>query len=449
VEVTRRVSEFIARMACSDIPEPALAAARRALLDTLGVALAGSKEPTAQIIAEYVRKIGGKPIATIFRAGLKASAADAALANGTIAHALDYDDNAMPMRAHASAVLIPTILALAEQEKSSGKEILAAYVIGREVGGKIGDALGAEHWIEGWHSTATVGVMASAAAASKILRLDTQKCAIALALAASQAGGLKAQFGTMAKPFHAGMAARNGVTAAMLADSGFTASEHILEDPFGYFKVLGKRRESDYAHIPQTLANPWDILANGVLVKPSPGVWYTAVDALSRLVEAHSFSPSQVKKIEARLSARFLQGHRSDSLILPETALEGRFSLEFNLAIALLEGQAGLAQFTDRKVQSASARELMGKIGVTGIEVKPTDPELLTVTLRDGREYTERLTAAVGSLANPISDEGLEGKYRDCARFIGLDEKDIERSLRLIGSFERLADIAELMDLLA
>ncbi len=447
--ITTKVAEFIETTGYADIPAPAISMAKNAILDTVGVALAGSKETTAKIIGDYVKEIGGNPAASVIRQRFKTSAPNAALANGTIAHAMDYDDNAMPMRAHASAVLVPTILALGEKEHSSGKAILEAYVIGREVGGKIGDAMGGEHWLEGWHSTSTVGVMASAAAASKILKLDAQKTALALSIAATQASGLKAQFGTMSKPLNAGIAARNGVTGAMLARLGFTASESILEDAFGYFKVLGKRKESDYSRIPQTLANPWDILANGVLVKPSPGVWYTSTDALLRLVKAYHFSTAQVKRIEARLSARFLEGHRSDMLVQPQTALEGRFSLEFNLAIALLESKVGLAQFTDEKVQSSAARSLMKKIQVVGLEPSKSNPERLIVTLQDGKEYVAELRPAVGSLANPISDEDLDAKYMDCARSVQVSEKDIEHSIHLIHNLEQLPDIRELMAILA
>lgn len=449
MEITAGIAEFIAASGFEEIPLSAIDIAKNAFLDTVGVALAGSRETTSKIISDFVRDIGGSPAATVIRQALKSSAPNAALANGTAAHAMDYDDNAMPMRAHASAVLVPSVFALAEEESVSGKDILAAYVIGREVGGKVGDAMGGQHWSEGWHSTSTVGVIAAAAAASKILKLNAQTTARALSIAASQASGLKAQFGTMSKPFQAGMAARNGVTAAMLAHLGFSANENIFEDDFGYFKVLGKRNKADYARIPRDLGNPWDILEHGVIVKPNPGVAFTSIEALLRLIKSHSILPDRVKSIEARISSRFLAGHRSDLLSQPETAMEGRFSIEFNIAIALLEGQAGLAQFTDEKVQSPLSRETMKKIRVIGCDATPSDPEKMIVTLQDGSQYTEKYTPARGSLANPIDDDGLNAKFRDCARYSGMPEEAIEHTIRLIHNLEQLPDSRELMQILA
>ncbi|MFC1918531.1 MmgE/PrpD family protein, partial [Chloroflexota bacterium] len=304
MEITKKVAEFISQTDFDKIPTEVLPAAKRAMLDCIGCALAGSREPHSKVITEFTKQVGGNGVATVIQGDFKTSAPSAALANGTIAHALDYDDVDLATPGHKSVCIVPVVLALGEQEKTSGKDALAAYVIGFEIATRVGIIMSKQHWNEGWHSTATVGTMGSAAAASKILKLDSQKVTMALAIAASQASGLKQQFGTMMKPFHAGMASRAGVVAAMLAKLGFTGDENILEGKAGYFKVLGKKDEKEIEGLPDSLANPcFGILSPGVYFKPYAcgAANHPTLDAVIRLARANNISPDEVESVEARV----------------------------------------------------------------------------------------------------------------------------------------------------
>ncbi|MFC1918501.1 MmgE/PrpD family protein [Chloroflexota bacterium] len=446
MQATKQVAEFISQTGFAEIPAEVLPAAKRAILDCTGCALAGSKEPAGKLITELSKQVGGNPVATVIQGDFKTSAPDAALANGTIAHALDYDEMDGGSPSHNSVIVLPAILALGEQEKASGKDVLAAYIIGFEMATRTSHIMGRVHWNEGWHSTSTAGTMGSVAAASKLLKLDSHKVAMALAIAASQASGLMQQFGTMTKPFHAGMASRAGVVSAMLARLGFTGDENILEGKAGYFKVLGKKEDWEFEGLPASLANPcFSILSPGVYFKQHVcgGANQPAVDAILQIARSHRISPDEVETIEAivpDLMIRECTHHR------PKTALEGKFSLEFTISIALLEGQVRLAQVTDEKVQAPRTKELIERIKVTGHEPTDSDPDRLIVTLRDGRQYIEP-TGPIKGGKKPLSDDELIDKYRDCAR-LALSEKDISRSIEMIQNLEQLTDIQQLTGLL-
>ncbi|MFC1918794.1 MmgE/PrpD family protein [Chloroflexota bacterium] len=447
MQVTKKVAEFISQTDFTKIPAEVLPAAKRAMLDAIGCALAGSQEPHGKMITEFTKQVGGKPVATVIQGDFKTSAPGAALANGTMAHALDYDDVDMAGPGHKSVCIVPGVLALGEQEKTSGKDALAAYIIGFEIASRVGVTMGREHWNEGWHSTATVGTMGSAAAASKILKLDSSKTAMALAIAASQASGLKQQFGTMMKPFHAGMASRAGVVSAMLARLGFTGDENILEGKAGYFKVLGKKDEKEIEGLPASLANPcFSILSPGVYFKPYAcgAANHPTLDAVIRLAKAHNISPDEVASVEARIPHYVVLEcvhHR------PKTALEGKFSLEFTISMALLEGQVRLAQVTDEKVQDQRTKELIERIKIIDHEPNDPEPERVIFTLRDGRQLIEPLIDFRDPKNIALSNDELIAKYRDCAR-LSFSEKDIDRSIEMVQNLEHLTDIQQLTDLL-
>ncbi len=227
-KVTDTLAQFIGHTELKNIPHETIETAKGHIFDTMGVLCAGSKEKIAKIIKEYVQSLGCKEECTLLAQGIKTSAPYAALGDGVIAHALDFDDYESFSMAHSSVTILPAVLALGEKLHVSGRECLEAYLVGIEVISKMGRGVNPNHYEKGWHSTSTLGTLGASAASSKLLKLDPEKTKMAFGIAASMASGLRGNFGTMTKPFHAGHAARNGVESAELASLGFTADKTIL-----------------------------------------------------------------------------------------------------------------------------------------------------------------------------------------------------------------------------
>src|SRR5512144_3149045 len=239
MNVTSMLAEFVAKSRPEDCPEAALHAARRAVLDCLGVMLAGSVEPAARILQRVAQAEGGLPVATVVGTGRRTGAVWAALCNGTAAHALDFDDTNFALMGHPSAPVLSAALAAGELALADGLAVLHAFLLGFEVETTLAEVINPAHYEHRWHATCTLGTLGAAAAAARLLELDGTQARHALAVAASQSSGLKENFGTMTKPFHAGHAARSGVLSPPMAREGWTASEHALEGPQGFFSVLG------------------------------------------------------------------------------------------------------------------------------------------------------------------------------------------------------------------
>src|SRR3989338_592725 len=229
MSATARLAEFVVKTSFEDCPSEAIAGVRRAALDPLGVTLAGASEPAARLVRRVVRAEGGTRLATVIGTRLVTAPGWAALANGTAGHAHDFDDTSFALMGHPSVPLLSSALAAGEAEMADGRAVVLAYVVGFEVGAALGTAVNPAHYTRGWHATSSIGPLGCAAAAARLLRLDVEQTRHDLALAASHASGLKENFGSMTKPYHAGHAARSGVLAAQLAREGFTASAVALE----------------------------------------------------------------------------------------------------------------------------------------------------------------------------------------------------------------------------
>ncbi|MFC1869638.1 MmgE/PrpD family protein [Chloroflexota bacterium] len=446
--LTREIADFIAENSYEQIPERAVAVAKEAILDGMGCILAGSVEPVSRTITEYVKELGGNPEATVIAGGFKTSAPQAALANGTLAHALDYDDVSFTWIAHPTVVLLPPVLALGEHYNASGREVLAAYILGFEIAARIGSVIIPHHYDIGWHATATLGTIGAATAAARILKLNSQQTRMALGIAASLAGGMRQNFGTMTKPFHAGNASKNGVVAAILASKGMTADENILEGPSGFCAIWGPGDEG-LAKATQSLGNPWELVTTGMILKPYPCCREThrEIDAILHLREEHNINAEDVAEVRCITNAitpQILRHHR------PKTALEGKFSMEYCMAVALLDGKVGLAQFTDKRVSEPRAQELLTRVkyihppGEIGIEAELKSPITITVKLKDDSEYSHEVMIGRGEPEEPMTDEQRFEKYRECAHTC-LSEKNTERSLELLTNLETMENIEELM----
>jgi 2-methylcitrate dehydratase PrpD len=448
---TERIARFVVETDFTDIPQGTVTSAKEAVMDGLGVTLAGSKEDSSRIMSEHLRETGGNPQAGVIGYGFKSSAPQAALANGTMAHALDYDDVLSLMTGHATVPILPVVLALGEAHHLSGKDVLTAFILGIEVEGRIGSGIGRRHYAVGWHATATLGSLGAAASASKLLGLSVPETRQALGIAASEAAGLRLNFGTMTKPFHAGNAARNGIVAAMLARKGFTASESILEEPLGFCSVLGGEGEYDLDRMTKDMGNPFAIAVPGLDMKPYPCCRFThrSIDAMLHIVEAYQPPPDEVAEVTC------LTGSSLPNVLIhhrPRTSLEGKFSMEYCMARALLDGAVRIPHFEEEKILEPAAQELLRKVRFVHSDEEDEGGDLpvevVTVTLSDGRAFSHEVRFPRGNPENPMTREELMDKYRDCASHV-LAPQAVDRSLELVLALEESDDITELAGLIA
>jgi 2-methylcitrate dehydratase PrpD len=458
--VTDYVGRFVTEARYEDIPAEVIELGKKSILDGWGLALAGSRAETGAISRRYVEQAGacsGK--ATIIGSAQKTSARFAALVNGISIHADDFDDTQLAaakdrvygLLMHPTVPVLPAIFALAEQRAVSGKEWLLAYHIGVEVECKVAEAISPRHYQDGFHTTGTCGPLGSAAACAKLLKFDLAHTLNALGLAASHSGGLRENFGTMTKPFQAGHSAESGLVSAELVALGWTAAPQILEADRGFFHAYG--RSYDPSAIMDRLGKPWTFTSPGVSLKPYPSgsLTHPAMTELARLVEVHKIKAEQVEKVDIGAN------HNMTSTLLhhnPKTGLEGKFSMEFCLAILLLEGKAGLSEFSDRVVQRTDVQEMIRRINFY------VDPEaesagydkmasLLKIHLKDGSVVTGRADFAKGSPANPMSFEEAAVKFRGCAEFAEWPKAKMEKIIALTKTLETIPDMSTFSPLLS
>jgi 2-methylcitrate dehydratase PrpD len=443
-----RLATYVAEASFDRLPDATVRAARRAILDTVGVMLAGAAETTAvRARAAFARRRAGDE-ATIVATSLRASVEDAALANGIAAHALDYDDLSASLSGHPSVPVLPAALAVAERERASGAALLAAFAAGVEVEAKLGRAMNPGLYEVGWHATSVLGVFGAAAAAARLLGLPVERIAGALAIAASMASGIKANFGTDGKPLHVGHAARCGTEAALLAAAGFTANPWALEHGDGFGTAYGAGGKPSWEEATARLGAPHDLVQPGIGVKRFPACASThqALDAVLELAEAHAIRAADVAAVEC--GVYYLAPHQ---LIYDraETGLQGKFSMPYCVAVALLDRAVGLAQFADERVRRPDVQALMPKVRMfvhpeqTSRECLPGRFSEVTIALADGRRLVKRVEHAKGQPQNPLTDAELETKFRDCAAR-ALPGEQVDGLVAAVRELEALPDVSAL-----
>lgn len=442
--LSEELARFIASAEYRALPPEAVLQAKRAILDTLGVALAGCRQAGSRILAGQARPAGdAETSAAVLGWPLRAAPAEAALVNGAFAHALDYDDVSYSMRGHPSAPLLPAALAAAETAVAGGRDLILAFVLGVEVEGKLGRLMGGRHYALGWHPTSTLGTLGAAAAGARLLGLDRERTQAALGIAASMACGLRANFGTMTKPLHAGLAARNGLQAAQLAAEGFTAAAEALEGEEGFLAAFlgGQAPESPDLG---PLGNPYEIVSPGLGQKLYPCCYAThrAVDAALEL--AQGIDAAEVAAVRARVSRGTLMPLLRGR---PRTGLEGKFSLEYCLAAALLDGAVRIGSFSDEAVRRREAIRLMEATEVMEDETPLPNPlnswAEVSLTLRDGGSRTLRVEVPKGDPRRPLAWQELAAKFEDCAGTV-LSPDRVRRALDLLERLEELPDVRAL-----
>lgn len=414
--ITARVAAFVAGARFEHLPPEAIRFATDAVTDSIGVGLIGSRQPIADILLRILPTSGNASDHLLLGARRRASVLEAALYNGAVIHALDYDDTSHPSYTHPSAHLVPVLLGLGRQFGRSGRDLLLAYIVGLELEGKLGRVLNMTHYLKGWHSTGTFGAIGSAAAASLLAGLDADRTAVALAIAASAAGGLRANFGTMTKPLHAGYAARNGVLAALLAREGFTAADDVLENRYGYLEVFSGGGLPDLAPF-NDLGRPWEIATRyGIALKlfPACGSTHPAIEASLLLRSEVRGEPIMAVRVGTNELC-------SQTLVYtsPRTPLEGKFSMEFCVAAALVQGEITMATFTPDVLWNPAIRDLMGRTRVEIDERVRHNTEhgaVVAVRTASGREIERLVPLARGKPEKWMTTDELWAKFWDCAR---------------------------------
>ena len=453
MNLTERIAEYITDTGLEDFPPDAIDAAKAAIIDCLGCAIAGSREPLADVLCDYVNSLGGKPAATVIGRGFKTTSLDAALVNGAMSHALDYDDVTFITKTHPSAALIPGALPLAEEVGSSGSELLLSYLVGFEVACAVGDAISPAYFDDlGWHPTGPLGTLGAAAAAARLLRLSPEQTAMAISLGASQASGLRQNFGTMTKPYHAGVACRAGVNAARLVQAGFTASGDALEGRFGFMRAFSGGSGYDPEKAASSLGERCFMVESGIEIKKYPccGSAHLALDATSQLLRRESFSAGDVDYIDVLVD---FDPPRSLIHSRPTGGLEGKFSMQYCLAAEIIDGQIGLATFSDDQVMRAEAQDLIPRIEMRrhpGYEGQTSWTEahnLVEVHLKDGRVLRERADRATTGALRGVTRDDVRVKFRDCAA-VALSPRDAESALSMLDGLEDLGPVAPLAELL-
>jgi 2-methylcitrate dehydratase PrpD len=433
------LGERVAALSWDDLPPEAVRWAKVGILDYVGVTLAGSREEAPRLLASTLDLSAGT--SRIFGESRRVGALDAALINGTASHALDFDDCSNTMGGHPSVPVLSALFALADELGASGREFVTAYVAGFETECKIALAVNFHHYTKGWHPTATLGTFGAAAACARLMGLDGEKTAVALALAASFASGIKANFGTMAKPLHVGHSARNGVLAGRLAKTGFTANaQAVFEHEQGFLDVFNGPGTYDVERAMDAWAAPFDIVKPGIGIKQYPccGSTHPAIDAMLEITARRKIEPREVERIDAWIHARRLKHTNRPR---PASALDAKFSLQYVLARALLDQAVGLAHFENESWRDARIAALLPRILVAPYEAANHFAGEVRITLRDGSIESARVEEALGRTSdNPVPPQRLRRKFELCAQRV-LREEAIGPVADAIGALETFADM--------
>jgi 2-methylcitrate dehydratase PrpD len=455
--LTKYVSEFIVSTKYEDIPENVIAIGKKTMLDGFGLALAGSASPSGPRIRQYIESLG--PCgggASIIGTKMKVHPRFAALANGISIHADDFDDTGSAF--HVASPVLPPSFALCEVGNRSGKDLMLAFHVGVEVGNKIGDAMSPRHQQDGYHTTGTIGTMGSAAACAKLRGLDAAKTAIALAIAGSEASGLRDNFGSMTKPFHAGHAGENGTVAVDLAAIGWTAASDILEAELGFFAVGGG---FDPKFIVDRLGKPWMFASPGDLIKrfPCGTIQQQVMDEMLRLIQQNNIKAADVEKVEVGGN---LSNYRTLFQHHPTTGLQGKFSMEYAMALLLLDGKATLSSFTDAAALRPDMQDMIkrvryyvdpefNKLELQGASLQAmlVEQSVLKIYMKNGKVISGRTEPAKGSPENPMTYEEVADKFRGSAEFLKWPSQKAETVIELVKSLETVPDMSKLTAALA
>jgi 2-methylcitrate dehydratase PrpD len=410
--VTASLAAFVSGPVPAAAPQEVVHQAKRCLIDWLGVALAGSREPGTEIVRETAEAMSPGADAWVVGSRRRVGAPFAALVNGFAAHVLDYDDTFNPGRTtvHGSAPVWPAVMAAASLRRLGGADAIAAFLAGFETEVRVALAAGAGHYDAGWHVTGTVGHLGAAAAASRVLGLGTEQVVAALGTAATQAAGMKAVYGSMGKALHPGKAAMDGLLSAALCARGFTSSDTAIEGHRGFLHLFAPDPEP--ARALEGLGERWTVLDDGFKAYACGSLTHPSIDAVIALRRAHGITPDRIARIDLDVHDYVIT---TTGLAEPRTGLEGKFSIFHCAAVAAVDGAARLAQFTDERVNDGEVTAVRGRVHARHDPAKAKDAATVTITLTDGTAFSHTTAHNRGTPGNPVPDDEIEAKFLDLA----------------------------------
>jgi 2-methylcitrate dehydratase PrpD len=448
MDVTTSLAKFVTDLRYASIPGKAVETAKIAVRDCLGVALAGSREEDARIAAEIARQERAQEETSVIGQGFRTSALNAALANGTAAHALDFD-HSFTIMGQPTAPVAPATFALGEALGANGRQIIEAYVAGFEVTAKLVHSL-QDSAHDGWHAPSTLGSFGAAAACSKLLGLDAAKTQMALGITASMASGIVANFGTMTKPLHVGLGARNGVLAAKLAAGGYTANVKAIEGGFGFYQVLHENTPIHEQAI-EELGRSYALVTDGLRIKPYPcgGLTHQVIDSVLEFKGKNGLTAEMIDRVDVDVVK-----HTFDRIVfrVPQTGIQGKFCMPYLVARAIVDGKIGLHIFTDSAVRDQNVLKLAERVQMNlDPSLKKSDaagrPCRVTVRLRNGQTFTREAQHAKGGPEYPMTEAELRDKFTECARE-AIDARSAAQALDYIENLETLSDVRLLCEIL-
>jgi 2-methylcitrate dehydratase PrpD len=438
MQVTRTLARFLVSHKATDLPDAVRHEGARSLLNWVACAIGASQHQTVKRALAALYDLSGPRDATILGRHERVDIFQAALLNGATSHTFDFDDTHMKTVIHPSGPVASALLALAERQAVSGRDFLHAFILGVEAECRIGLSVYPAHYDSGWHITATAGVFGAAAAAGRLLKLNEQQMVWALGTAATQACGIRETFGTMAKPLHPGLAARNGLLAALLAKKNVTSAEQGIEGRRGFAAVLSTRFRPEA--ITEGLGKSWEILSNSYKPYACGVVIHPAIDGCIQLRNEHRLRPEDIVSIDLKVHPLVLEltGRRT-----PQSGLEGKFSIYHSCAAAILLGEGGEAAYSDAIVRNPKVVRLRDSVTAVVQAGVQEDQVHITMTLKDGRLLEKTVAHAVGSVDRPMSDADLEAKLRALSKGI-LTAVHADKLIGLCWNIGKLKSAAEI-----
>ena len=451
-DITAKLAEFVANLRFEDLPSDVIRLAKNSFLDTLGIALAGATEEAPKILTRFVMEMGGKTVASVVGQGCRTTSPQAALVNGTAADILGWSDISVIQMNHPSVSVCPAAWAVGEQLGSSGKDVLLAHIVGVEIANKIGAGVRPGLQLKGWHPLGVLNTFGCAAAAGKLLGLGAGGTANALGIAGAEASGMRVAMGTMSKAYGAGRSAHDGVVSAILASLGYTGPANVIEGRDGFLQTFGDGASG--AGILENLGDPLKFTSPGITLKKFPACTrsHNGIQGVLDLRKQHGFTADDVESVECLVTPAV-----ADYLKFPQprSKFESKYSMEFCVATALLDGKVVMQSFSDEKVHDPSIAVLMKRVKMTiwpeyakhGYN-PPHAPYgcLVKIRLKDGREVSRQVDQGPWEPATPPSWDDLVEKYRSNAESV-LAAGRIDQSIELVSKVENLDDIRPLMDI--
>jgi len=439
VSQTKTLSSYVVSSRYEQIPGDVIHEAKRALLNFVGCAVGGSREPAVETAIRALNPFSGERSALLLARPERFDPLYGAVINGITGHVFEYDDTTPMNYIHPTPPVASALFAYASANKTSGRDFLHAFLMGFEAESRVGNAVYPAHYNAGWHITATAGVLGAAAAIGKLMALSTQQMIWAIGLAATQASGIREMFGSMAKSFHAGHAARNGYLSAVLAKSDFTAGEYGIESPRGFAAVLAN--EYDLSKITAGLGEDFQIRYNTYKPYPCGIVVHPTIDGAIELHDKYRAAPEAIKAVRVHVAPLVLDLCNKREIT---RGLDSKYSIYHAAAIGLVRGKGGLREFTDEAANDVAIRRVRELVKAIGDSSITEDQSHIEVELTDGTLHSCFIEQSLGNIHRPLSDRQLEDKFRDQAVPL-LSGTQVDRLINLCWRFDQLQDINELI----